>query len=112
MTVSDILDLMVVDGIRWVGELYPEYKIKPGGRNTKFYVRSLEGDTIGFRRELRDTGVFVMGFDADTGEYYVRSSEDNFDMIAKLWWVARISDARGEPFFQPEYDMAAAELTP
>ncbi len=112
MTVSDILDLMVDDGIRWVGELYPEYKIVPGGRNSKFFVRSLEGDTTGFRRELRDTGVFVMGFDSDTQEYYVRSSQDIYDMVAKLWWVARVSGARGEPFFQPESEWLDVGMAP
>jgi hypothetical protein len=104
MTVSDILDLMVLDGIRWIGEFYPEYKIVPGGRNSKFYVLSLEGDTIGFRRELRDAGVFVMGYDPETAEYYVRSSEDTYDAIASLWWVGRISGTGGEPFFQPGYE--------
>jgi len=112
MTVSDILDLMVLDGIRWVGELYPEYKIVPGGRNSKFFVRSLEGDTTRFRRELRDTGVFVMGFDTDTQEYYVRSSQDIYDMVAKLWWVARVSGARGEPFFQPESEWLDVGMAP
>jgi hypothetical protein len=102
MTVTDILDLMVADGIRWVGEFYPEYKIVPGGRSTKFYVLSLEGDTIEFRRELRDAGVFVMGFDHVTQEYYVRSSEDSYSPVTSLWWVARVSGISGEPFFQQE----------
>jgi hypothetical protein len=101
MPVSDILDLMVREGIRWIGEYYPEYKIVPGGRNTKFYVLSLEGDTTGFRRELRDAGVFVMDFDPETQEYYVRSSQDVYSRVASFWWVARVSGVPGEPFFQP-----------
>jgi hypothetical protein len=112
MTVSDILDLMVNEGIRWVGEFYPEYKIVPGGRNSKFYVRSLEGDTVGFRRELRDVGVFVMGFDRDTQEYYVRSSQDTYDEVAKLWWVARVSGSGAKPFFQPEYEYLDVGMAP
>ncbi len=112
MTVSDILDLMVNEGIRWVGEFYPEYKIVPGGRNSKFYVFSLEGDTVGFRRELRDAGVFVMGFDHDTHEYYVRSSRDTYDTVARLWWVARVSGSEAEPFFQPEYEYFDVGMAP
>ena len=112
MTVSDILDLMVSEGIRWVGEFYPEYKIVPGGRNSKFYVLSLEGDTIGFRRELRAAGVFVMGFDPDTQEYYVRSSQDTYDTIAKLWWVARVSGSNDTPFFQPEHEYLDVGMAP
>lgn len=112
MTVSDILDLMVNEGIRWVGELYPEYKIVPGGRNSKFYVRSLEGDTVGFRRELRDIGAIVMGFDRETQEYFVRSGSDNYDAVAKLWWVARVSGTGAEPFFQPEYEYLDVGMAP
>jgi len=112
MTVSDILDLIVSDDIRWVGEFYPEYKIVPGGRNTKFYVLSLEGDTIGFRRELRNVGVFVMDFDPGTQEYFVRSSQDVYDSVASLWWVARVSGVAGEPFFQPESEWVEVGLAP
>jgi hypothetical protein len=111
MTVSDILDLMVLEGIRWVGEYYPEYKIVPGGRAAKFYVMSLEGDTVRFRRELRDAGVFVMGFDAETQEYYVRSSRDTYKAVSSLWWVARISASSGEPFFQPECEWVDVGMT-
>jgi len=112
MTVSDILDIMVNDEIRWVGELYPEYKIVPGGRNSKFYVRSLEGDMTRFRRELRDAGVFVMGYDPETREYFVRSSQDTYDRVAKMWWVARISGDGGDPFFQPEYEYMDIGMAP
>ena len=112
MTVSDILDLMLDNEIRWAGEFYPEYKIVPGGRNTKFYVLSLEGDTIEFRRELRDAGVFVMQHDPETGEYFVRSSRDNYDRVASLWWVARVSCVPGEPFFLPDDEWIDVGMTP
>ena len=112
MTVSDILDLMVDEEIRWAGEFYPDYKIVPGGRNTKFYVRSLEGDSIEFRRELRDAGVFVMRYDPGTGEYYVRSSQDNYGRVASLWWVARVSGISGEPFFLPEEEWIDVGMAP
>ena len=112
MTVSDILDLVRDNEIRWAGEFYPEYKIVPGGRNTKFYVLSLEGDTIEFRRELRDAGVFVMQHDPETGEYFVRSSRDNYDRVASLWWVARVSCVPGEPFFLPDDEWIDVGMTP
>jgi hypothetical protein len=112
MTVSDILDLMLDNEIRWAGEFYPEYKIVPGGRNTKFYVLSLEGDTIEFRRELRDAGVFVMQHDPETGEYFVRSSRDNYDRVASLWWVARVSCVPGEPFFLPDDEWIDVGMAP
>ena len=112
MTVSDILDLMLDNEIRWAGEFYPDYKIVPGGRNTKFYVLSLEGDTIKFRRELRDTGVYVMRYDQETEEYFVRSSQDIYNRVASLWWVARVSGVSGEPFFQPEDESIEVGMAP
>jgi hypothetical protein len=112
MTVSDILDLMLDNDIRWAGEFYPDYKIVPGGRNTKFYVLSLEGDTIEFRRELRDAGVYVMRYDQETEEYFVRSSQDIYGRVASLWWVARVSGVSGEPFFQPEDESIDVGMAP
>ena len=112
MTVSDILDLMLDNEIRWAGEFYPDYKIVPGGRNTKFYVLSLEGDTIEFRRALRDAGVYVMRYDQETEEYFVRSSQDIYSRVASLWWVARVSGVSGEPFFQPEDEWIEVGMAP
>ncbi len=83
-----------------------------GGRNTKFYVLSLEGDTIEFRRELRDAGVYVMKYDQETEEYFVRSTRDNYNGVAALWWVARVSGVSGEPFFLPEDEWIEVGMAP
>ena len=102
MTVSDILDLMVMYGIRWVGECHPAYKIVPDERSSRFFVRSLEGDKESFRRELEAIGLTVAGFDRTTQEYCVHGTESMYEPVATLWWTGMVASVPGRPFFHYE----------
>lgn len=99
--VTTMLDLLVDTGIRWAGEFRPIYKIEPGGRNQKFYVRSLEGDQMEFRRQLSDVGLDVISYEPETGEYAVFSALDLYEEVAGLWWVASVSSRPDNPFLRP-----------
>lgn len=101
MPVTTVLDLLVDTGIRWAGEYRPVYKIEPGGRNQTFYVRSLEGDRLEFRRDLSDVGLDVISYDARTGEYTVFSTIDLYEDVAGLWWTASVSSRPDNPFLRP-----------
>lgn len=101
MPVTTVLDLLVDTGIRWAGEFRAIYKIEPGGRNRQFYVRSLEGDQMEFRRQLSETGLDVISYDPGTGEYTVFSTLDLYEDVAGLWWVASVSSRPDNPFLRP-----------
>ena len=115
MPVTTVLDLLVDNGIRWAGEYRSIYKIEPGGRNQQFYIRSLEGDQMEFRRDLSDIGLDVIEYRRGTGEYTVFSTLDLYEDVAGLWWVASVSSRPDNPFLRPvpeeeEIDVGAAPV--